>query len=314
MSRRERSSADFSEEIRAHIELEADRLVEEEGLSRPEALARARQAFGSAVRARKRFEDASRWTWLRRLMPEGLGGGGQVVDGGPAWRRWADDLARDIALGARSLARDRALAAFAILIIGLGVGASATVFSVANALLIRPLPFEDPDRLVFISNGEWDGDRRSGCERSALTRAGPARCRHLFLGHRGLSPVRLPGRSRAHGAWRARAADEAARHGRFLLGARRRAASRTVLHARRGRGERRGDGRPQPRRLDLPVRFRPGDARLDGSDRWTIGGRDRRSSPSPSISRPYSSRGTPRTSCSRSPTTLEMMEAEIRSH
>ena len=65
-------------------------------------------------------------------------------------------------MGVRALRRDPGLAAFAILIVGLGVGASATVFSVANALLIRPLPFHDPDRLVFISNGEWDGgDRRS---------------------------------------------------------------------------------------------------------------------------------------------------------
>ena len=40
----------------------------------------------------------------------------------------------------------------AILIVGLGVGASSTVYSVVNALLLRPLPFEDPDRLVWIAN------------------------------------------------------------------------------------------------------------------------------------------------------------------
>ena len=43
---------------------------------------------------------------------------------------------------------------FAILIAGLGIGGASTVFSVVNALLLRPLPFRDPGRLVWISNGE----------------------------------------------------------------------------------------------------------------------------------------------------------------
>src|SRR5205807_436348 len=47
---------------------------------------------------------------------------------------------------------------FAILIVGLGIGASATIFSVVSALLLRPLPFEQPDRLAWIANGGNDGD------------------------------------------------------------------------------------------------------------------------------------------------------------
>ena len=43
---------------------------------------------------------------------------------------------------------------FAILIVGLGIGGASTVFSVVNALLLRPLPFRDPGQLVWISNGE----------------------------------------------------------------------------------------------------------------------------------------------------------------
>src|SRR5205807_408710 len=46
-------------------------------------------------------------------------------------------------------------ATFAILIAGLGIGASSTVFSVVNALLLRPLPFRDPGRLIWIGNQEW---------------------------------------------------------------------------------------------------------------------------------------------------------------
>ena len=62
----------------------------------------------------------------------------------------------------RSLRGTGALTALAVLTVALGVGASTTVFSVADTLLIRPLPFDDPDRLVFIGNGDWGrGQARS---------------------------------------------------------------------------------------------------------------------------------------------------------
>jgi hypothetical protein len=59
----------------------------------------------------------------------------------------------------RTLRKDRGFAAFAILIIALGIGASSTVFSVLDALLVKPLPFRDPGRLVWIANRtKIDGD------------------------------------------------------------------------------------------------------------------------------------------------------------
>jgi predicted permease len=64
-----------------------------------------------------------------------------------------ETLGRDLRHAVRTLRRDAALTTFAILIIGIGVGASTTVFSVANALWLRPLPFDDPGRLVWIANG-----------------------------------------------------------------------------------------------------------------------------------------------------------------
>src|SRR3954465_7868844 len=50
--------------------------------------------------------------------------------------------------------RNTGFTTFTILIAGLGIGASSTVFSVVNALLLRPLPFRDPGRLVWITNGD----------------------------------------------------------------------------------------------------------------------------------------------------------------
>jgi len=68
-----------------------------------------------------------------------------------------DMLVRDLRYTLRTLRRDAAFTTFAILIAGLGIGASATVFSVVHALLLRPLPFAEPDRLVWIANGDTAG-------------------------------------------------------------------------------------------------------------------------------------------------------------
>jgi predicted permease len=73
-----------------------------------------------------------------------------------------ENLRRDVRYAVRTLGRDAGFAAFAILIVGLGVGASCTIFSVVNTLLIRPLPFRDPGRLVWIANHRDDTNDMSG--------------------------------------------------------------------------------------------------------------------------------------------------------
>lgn len=65
---------------------------------------------------------------------------------------WITDLAQDLRYAFRGMRRNTGFTTFTILIAGLGIGASSTVFSVVNALLLRPLPFRDPGRLVWISN------------------------------------------------------------------------------------------------------------------------------------------------------------------
>ena len=57
---------------------------------------------------------------------------------------------RDLVYGARTLRKSPVFAATAILTIALGIGASTAIFSVTNAVLLRPLPYRNPDRLAFV--------------------------------------------------------------------------------------------------------------------------------------------------------------------
>src|SRR5258708_20423118 len=59
---------------------------------------------------------------------------------------------QDLRYAIRTLRRDIGFFLAAVCITGLGIGASSTIFSVVNALLIRPLPFRDPGSLVWIAN------------------------------------------------------------------------------------------------------------------------------------------------------------------
>jgi len=68
-----------------------------------------------------------------------------------------DTLRGDLRYTLRTLRRDAAFTTFVILIAGLGIGATSTVFSVVHTLLLRPLPFAEPDRLVWIANGDTAG-------------------------------------------------------------------------------------------------------------------------------------------------------------
>lgn len=75
-----------------------------------------------------------------------------------------ETLVRDLRYAVRALRRDAALTTFAILIIGVGVGASTTVFSVVSALWLRPLPFDDPERLVWVANGSSENLSRQSVQ------------------------------------------------------------------------------------------------------------------------------------------------------
>jgi predicted permease len=63
-----------------------------------------------------------------------------------------DDLLRDLRCAVRNLRRDPGFAALAIIILALGIGANTAVFSFVNTVILRPLAFSDPDRIVAITN------------------------------------------------------------------------------------------------------------------------------------------------------------------
>src|SRR5438270_2351387 len=125
---------DADDEIRLHLELRTKQLVDE-GMTPSAARAEAERRFGEVDDERRRSRGfAARQE--RRLR----------------WRDSFDLLRGDIRYAFRTLRRDAGFTAFAIAIIGLGIGASATVFSLVNGVLLRPVPFRDPSRLAWISN------------------------------------------------------------------------------------------------------------------------------------------------------------------
>jgi predicted permease len=87
----------------------------------------------------------------------------QKIAGSPSsGSSFADNFGRDVRYALRTMRRDYGFAIFAILIIGLGVGASCTIFSVVNTILVRPLPFKEPGRLVWMANHTDETNDMSG--------------------------------------------------------------------------------------------------------------------------------------------------------
>src|SRR5262245_1274412 len=124
--RRQQVEQELDEEIRYHL----DRQIEEhiaKGMAQEEARYAALRALGGIEQQKEECRDMRRMNYI-------------------------DDLLRDLRYAGRNLRRNPGFAALSILIMALGIGANTAVFSVVNAVLLKPLSYRDPDRIVTLSN------------------------------------------------------------------------------------------------------------------------------------------------------------------
>jgi len=121
--------ADMHDEMRFHIDMEARRLMHQDGLDRIEAQRRAAIAFGGVEKYRGAGRDALGFTWLR-------------------------GMSTDLKLGMRMLTKHPGLTAVALFALSLAIGAGAGYLEFINDMLHGRLPFPDADRIVGIE--VWD--------------------------------------------------------------------------------------------------------------------------------------------------------------
>ena len=115
---------DLARELQSDLELEEEE-QQEFGLSAEEAHFAAVRAFGNPTVIREQTRAVWTWNWLERLL-------------------------RDLKYGVRTLWRSPSFSIVSVLVMALGIGATTSLFTIVRAVLLRPLPFRDPGRLVML--------------------------------------------------------------------------------------------------------------------------------------------------------------------
>jgi predicted permease len=123
----------LDDEISFHIEARIADLIAG-GMAPDAAEITARRQFGNRLQVRERSRDV-------KLLP------------------WLDSLVRDVRLGARMLRKNLLITAAAVLSLSMALGACVAAFSLIDALILRPLPVHEPDRLVYLTYPGTNPDR-----------------------------------------------------------------------------------------------------------------------------------------------------------
>jgi len=139
--------ASIAEEVGLHLEQRYDRLTAQ-GMPPGEAERIVLQELSDTdVLARE----------MRQLAPR-VDADPPIVGGGTRGRRWLESVWQDVRYAVRTLGRTAGFTVVAVLTLALGVGANTAIFTVANAVMLRPLPFNDPSRLVRL----WESNPEKG--------------------------------------------------------------------------------------------------------------------------------------------------------
>lgn len=116
--------ADLERELRSDLDLEEEE-QREDGLSGEAARQAALRSFGNPTLVREQTRAVWSWNWL-------------------------ESFGRDLRISLRTLLHTPGFTVIAILVMGLGIGANVALFTVVRGVLLKPLPFRDPDRLVML--------------------------------------------------------------------------------------------------------------------------------------------------------------------
>jgi putative ABC transport system permease protein len=133
-SARHRLRGDIDRELRFHIEGRIEDLIAQ-GRTRQEAEREVRERFGDVSVVREELEEIDTMTHRKRELGD-----------------WRSALARDVRHALRGLVQRPAFAAVVILTLGLGIGATTAIYALLDAVVLRPLPYPNASRLVYIEH------------------------------------------------------------------------------------------------------------------------------------------------------------------